>query len=83
MHGVRLGDLTWEEAAEAVEQYPIVLLPIGGGAKEHGRHLPCGTDQMVVDELAERVLQAFPVLLLPTVAYAYYPAFVDWPGSVS
>lgn len=83
MQGIRLAELTWEEAADAVEQYPIAMLPIGGGTKEHGPHLPLGTDMMVVDELAERVLQAYPVMLLPTLPYAYYPAFVDWPGSVS
>jgi creatinine amidohydrolase len=38
---------------------------------------------MVVEELARRVVEAMPVLLLPSLGYAYYPAFVDWPGSVS
>ncbi len=83
MEGIRLSELTWEEASDAVNQYPIAMLPIGGGTKEHGPHLPCGTDMMVVDELAERVLHEFPVMLLPTLPYAYYPAFVDWPGSIS
>lgn len=81
--GVRLAELTWEEAAEAAKQYPIAVLPIGGGTKEHGPHLPCGTDLMVVEELARRVAEAAPVTLLPALAYAYYPAFVDWPGSIS
>jgi creatinine amidohydrolase len=81
--GVRLAELTWPEAAEAIERYPIAVLPIGAGAKEHGPHLPCGTDQFLVEELARRVVEATPVLLLPTLAYAYYPAFVEWPGSVS
>lgn len=83
MKGIRLAELTWEEASDAVKQYPIAMLPIGGGTKEHGPHLPCGTDMMVVDDLAERVIREFPVMLLPTLPYAYYPAFVDWPGSVS
>ncbi len=83
MRGIRLAEITWEEAVEAVRQCPVAMLPIGGGTKEHGPHLPLGTDQMVVEALAERVVEAAPVLLLPTLAYAYYPAFVDWPGSVS
>ena len=82
-HGTRLSELTWEEARDIIQERPVALLPIGGGAKEHGPHLPCGTDQMVVEELARRVMEAHPVLLLPTLAYAYYPAFVDWPGSIS
>lgn len=83
MAGVRLAELTWEEAVEAYQKYSVALLPIGGGTKEHGAHLPLGTDLFVVDELARRVLEATPVLLLPSLAYAYYPAFVDWTGSVS
>lgn len=83
MKGIRLSEITYEEAVAATERYPVALLPIGGGSKEHGPHLPLGTDQMVVDDLARRVVEAAPVMLLPTLAYAYYPAFVDWPGSVS
>ena len=83
MRGIRLAEITWEEAIEAVSKYPVAMLPIGGGTKEHGPHLPLGTDLMVVEELARRVMEAAPVMLLPALAYAYYPAFVDWPGSVS
>jgi creatinine amidohydrolase len=83
MQGVRLAELTWEQAAEARERYPVAVLPIGAGAKEHGPHLPCGTDLMVVEELARRVVLATPVILLPALAYGFFPAFVDWPGSVS
>jgi creatinine amidohydrolase len=83
MKGLRLGELTYEEAAAAVADYPVAVLPIGGGSKEHGPQLPCGTDQMVTDEMARQVVEACPILLLPTLAYAYYPAFVDWSGSVS
>ena len=83
MQGVRLSELTWEEAAEAIKRYPIAVIPVGAGTKEHGPHLPCGTDLMVVEELARRVVQACPVILMPALAYGYFPAFVDWPGSVS
>jgi creatinine amidohydrolase len=83
MQGVRLSELTWEEAAEAVQHYPIAVIPIGAGTKEHGPHLPCGTDWMVVEELARRVVQACPIILMPALPYGYFPAFVDWPGSVS
>lgn len=81
--GVVLAKLTWEEAVAAFQTYSVALLPIGGGTKEHGAHLPLGTDLFVVDALAQRVVEAVPVLLLPSLAYAYYPAFVDWTGSVS
>jgi creatinine amidohydrolase len=83
MRGIKLTEITWDAVPAAIEQCPVAMLPVGGGTKEHGPHLPLGTDQMVVDALAERVVRAAPVLLLPTLAYAYYPAFVDWPGSIS
>lgn len=83
MAGVVLSELSYVEAAEAFKTYSVALLPIGGGTKEHGAHLPLGTDLFVVDELARRVVEAAPVLLLPSLSYAYYPAFVDWAGSVS
>ncbi len=83
MHGVRLSELTWQEAADAVKHYPVAVLPVGAGTKEHGPHLPCGTDLMVVEELARRVVEACPVILMPALPYGYFPAFVDWPGSVS
>jgi creatinine amidohydrolase len=83
MQGLRLSELTWEQVAEASARYPVALLPIGAGAKEHGPHLPCGTDLMVVEDLARRVIEVAPVLLLPALAYGFFPAFVDWPGSVS
>lgn len=83
MRGIKLSEITWEEARDAVTAERVVVLPISGGTKEHGPQLPCGTDQMVIDALAERVVERCDVILLPTLAYAYYPAFVDWPGSVS
>lgn len=83
MAGVRLAELTWEEAVTAYQTYSVALLPIGGGSKAHGSHLPLSTDLLIAQELADRVVQAAPILLLPALTYAYYPAFIDWVGSVS
>jgi creatinine amidohydrolase len=83
MQGVLLSHLTWQEAAAAIKTHPLAVIPIGAGTKEHGPHLPCGTDQMVVEELARRVVEQCPVMLMPTLAYGYFPAFIDFPGSVS
>lgn len=83
MKGRLLSEMTWREAEEALKRNPVIVLPIGGGVKEHGNHLPLGTDMMVVDALASGLVRDAAVLLLPTLNYAYFPAFVDWPGSVS
>lgn len=83
MAGIKLWEITWDEAETLLNKDAVVVLPVGGGSKEHGRHLPLGTDMMVVDELAKRILEQSDIILLPTLNYAYYPAFITWPGSVS
>ncbi|MFC3676337.1 creatininase family protein [Ferrovibrio xuzhouensis] len=79
--GRRLADLTWMEAADLLGDDLPVLLPVGAAAKAHGPHLPLGTDRMVVEAVAERLLAMLPVLVAPTVGIGFYPAFVDYPGS--
>jgi creatinine amidohydrolase len=83
MKGKLLSELSWNEAAPLIASGRVVVLPIGGGVKEHGHHLPLGTDMFVVQALAERILEACPVLVLPPLNYGYFPAFSHWPGSVS
>ncbi len=83
MKGVILSELSYIQAIEAYKKYSIVMLPIGGGIKEHGPHMPCGTDMMIVNEIARRVVEKSPVILLPNLPYAHFPAFVDWPASVN
>ena len=81
--GVRLGDIPWTEAEKVLAPDRVVVLPLGAGSKEHGPHLLLGNDQLLADALAARVLQARPVALLPTLTYGFYPAFLEYPGSVS
>jgi len=81
--GVFLSDISVEDCESLLNEKTIVVLPIGGGAKEHGGHLPMGTDYFVTDWIAARVTERFPVVTLPTLPYAYFPAFVNWKGSVS
>jgi acetamidase/formamidase/creatinine amidohydrolase/Fe(II)-dependent formamide hydrolase-like protein len=81
--GVRLGEMPWTEAEKVLGPERVVVLPLGAGSKEHGPHLLLGNDQLLADGLAARVLQARPVALLPTLTYGFYPAFLEYPGSVS
>lgn len=83
MKGVFIKDITYEQCKQLINESTIIVLPIGGGSKEHGDHLPMGTDMMVTNWVAERVTERFPVVTLPTLPYAYFPAFVEWTGSVS
>jgi len=81
--GFFLSEITVEDCEALLNENSIVVLPIGGGAKEHGGHLPMGTDYFVTDWIAAQVTKRFPVVTLPTLPYAYFPAFVNWKGSVS
>lgn len=81
--GFLISELTYEECQPLLNADSIVVLPIGGGSKEHGDHLPMGTDYMVTDWVAHRVTERCNVVTLPTLPYAYFPAFINWKGSVS
>jgi creatinine amidohydrolase len=81
--GLRLGEMPWTEAEKVLGPERIVMLPLGAGSKEHGPHLLLGNDELLADALAARVLQARPVAMLPTLTYGFYPAFLEYPGSVS
>ncbi|HSB60748.1 MAG TPA: creatininase family protein [Vicinamibacteria bacterium] len=81
--GLRLGDVPWTEAEPYLTRDRVVVLPLGAGSKEHGPHLPLGNDEILAEYLARRVVEERPVALLPTLTYAYYPNFLEFPGSVS
>ena len=81
--GLRLRDVPWTEAEPFLTAQRVVVLPLGAASKEHGPHLLLGNDEILADYLAERVVRARPVALLPTLTYGYYPAFLEYPGSVS
>jgi creatinine amidohydrolase len=81
--GILLEQLTWVEAEAALSPEIVVVIPIGAAAKEHGPHLRLNNDWSIAEYLKRRVLAAAEVVVAPTVAYHYYPAFVEYPGSVS
>lgn len=81
--GYLISELTYEQLQPLLTENSVVVLPIGGGSKEHGGHLPMGTDYFVTDYVARQVTERSDVLTLPTLPYAYFPAFVKWKGSVS
>ncbi|CAN5635057.1 hypothetical protein BH23CHL2_BH23CHL2_34100 [soil metagenome] len=78
-----LADLTssdWPDAAKACD---VAILPMGAASKEHGLHMPNQTDLLTAEALAAAIAERLPVLMLPPLGYGYYPAFVNWPGSMS
>lgn len=81
--GYFIKDLTYEDCQSLINKDTVIVLPIGGGSKEHGNHLPMGTDYYVTDWVATEVTKRCDVVTLPTLPYAYFPAFIKWKGSVS
>ncbi len=74
--------LPWPRLA-ALAPRTIGLLPLGAACKEHGYHLPLGTDALQARWIASRVAARRPALCWPLLAYGYYPAFLRYPGSAS
>jgi len=82
-HGVKLETLSWVEAERYFAVNPVVVIPLGAAAKEHGPHLPLNNDAIITDWLAEQLRRLRPVVIAPLINASYYPAFVDYPGSIS
>jgi len=81
--GHLLADLTWQQAEPLLTPERIVVLPLGAASKEHGPHLRLNNDRVLADYFAQQVCDAREVLICPTLDYHYYPAFTDYPGSVT
>jgi len=75
--------LTWDEVNRRIAQGAAAILPIGAASKQHGFHLPMNTDRVQAEWLAARIAERVDALIWPTVAYGYYPAFVEYAGSAS
>ncbi len=75
--------LTWDEVARRIGSGAAAILPVGAGAKQHGFHLPMNSDRIQAEWLAARIADRIDGLIWPTVSYGYYPAFVDYAGSIS
>jgi len=83
MKGKLLEHMTWVEAEKAFKEIQVVLIPIGARCKEHGLHLPLNTDWIQAEYLRDRIIERINVLALPTMQYGYYPAFTEYPGSIT
>jgi len=81
--GVLLEDLTWVEAEPLLSSETVVVIPIGAASKEHGPHLPLKNDLVMAEYLRDRILKNARVVIAPTMGYHFYPAFLEYPGSVS
>jgi len=82
-NGFLLENLTWVEAEKLLTSTAVIVIPLGAGAKEHGPHLKLKNDWLIAEYLKKRILQQANVIIAPTVNYSFYPAFLEYPGSIS
>ena len=75
--------MRWDDVARRIAAGAAAILPIGAGAKQHGLHLPLGTDRIQAERLAARLAGRIDALIWPTLTYGHYPAFVDYAGSIN
>jgi creatinine amidohydrolase len=78
--GAYLGELSWVDAQAALAT-SVVIIPFAAGAKEHGPHLPMGTDQLVMQQLLDAAVRSRQVLVAPPILHGWFPAFRDYPGT--
>ena len=81
--GHLLETMTWLEAKEVLTEDSVVVVPVGAASKEHGPHLQLNNDLLIADYFKKRVLEEARIVMAPTVGYHYYPAFVEYPGSIT
>jgi creatinine amidohydrolase len=79
--GAYLGDLQWPEAERRLAESPLVIIPFGAGAKEHGPHLPLNADRKVMEYLCQQAVDSLDVLVAPPILHGWFPAFRDYPGT--
>jgi len=79
--GDYLGELTWTDAELRLRETPVVVIPFGGGAKEHGPHLPMNADQKVMEYLCRQAVDSLDVVIAPPILHGWFPAFRGFPGT--
>jgi creatinine amidohydrolase len=79
--GAYLGELTWPEAQRRIADAPYVVVPFGGGAKEHGPHLPMNADAVVLAYLSRIAVDSTEAIVAPPILHGWFPAFRAFPGT--
>ncbi len=81
--GLWLAGASWPQVAERLAAGAPALLAVGAACKQHGPHLPMHSDWLQAEWLARALVERTPVVCWPTLGYGHYPAFTDYPGSIS
>lgn len=78
---------TYDGVKAVAEQDGSVLIVPVGSVEQHGKHLPVGTDTVLVEAIAElgaeRVEKDVPVLITPTIWTGYSPHHMPFGGTLT
>jgi creatinine amidohydrolase len=61
--GVKLETFSWIEAEQWFADDPVVVIPLGAAAKEHGPHLPLNNNAIIAAWLGEQISARLPVVI--------------------
>jgi creatinine amidohydrolase len=86
-------EYSWKEVEDIIHSWKdegVMVIPLGAIRKEHGEHLPLATDYYQANYYAELLLRHFntqlpekKVLIDATVSTNFFPAFVEYPGTLT
>jgi creatinine amidohydrolase len=77
--------MTWPEIAEAAAGGAILIIP-SGSIEQHGYHLPMGTDTLISEGIAGRLLDALPerrIIMAPPLRYTIAKLNSAYPGTMN
>jgi creatinine amidohydrolase len=76
-----LSSLTSPEVTEQLARNPLAVLPFGS-VEQHGPHLPCGTDTIVAELVAETLAERLDALYAPFAPFGVTPLHAGLPGTI-
>lgn len=79
---VRLEELSWREAKQAVADGKVIIIPFGS-IEQHGHHLPLGTDSINLTNTAILAAQQAGAIVAPTQVYGVSHNHLDFAGTMS
>jgi creatinine amidohydrolase len=75
-------DLTSTDVSEVLGRRGVVVMPFGS-VEQHGPHLPCGTDTMAAELVADELAERLDALVVPAGQYGVTPIHAGHPGTIS
>jgi creatinine amidohydrolase len=74
--------LTSPDVAELIGRSGVVVMPFGS-IEQHGPHLPCGTDTIAADLVADELAERLDGITVPVGQYGVTPIHAGHPGTIS